>query len=122
MRQEAIEAIDRLKPYKGGNEPLWKIHELNNIDKHRFLFTVGNDLLFTGNGFDGGFWFKASNPIFEGIIEGIAGPIPNQDFKFEVDKTFDETKILKSQALVPTLHQLVDFVDNLVSSFKRFLE
>src|SRR5216683_4202653 len=38
MRPEAKEAIDRLKPYKGGNDPLWRVHELDNIDKHRALF------------------------------------------------------------------------------------
>src|SRR5260370_21429469 len=47
MRQEAIEAIDALQPYKGGNDGLWRIHELDNIDKHRGLFTVERDCIFT---------------------------------------------------------------------------
>jgi hypothetical protein len=34
--------IDALQPYKGGNNLLWVIHKLNNIDKHRLLLTVGS--------------------------------------------------------------------------------
>jgi len=41
MRQDAIDLIESIKPYKGGNPYLWPIHELNNRDKHRLLFTVG---------------------------------------------------------------------------------
>jgi hypothetical protein len=41
MRQEAINVIKRIKPHKGGNPYLWPVHELNNRDKHRLLFTVG---------------------------------------------------------------------------------
>jgi len=57
MRQEAIEAIDALKPYKGGNDDLWRIHELDNTDKHRGLFTVGRDYLFTSD------WMPDGKPI-----------------------------------------------------------
>jgi hypothetical protein len=53
MRQLAIQAIDNVKPYKGGNDALWKIHELDNIDKHRTLFSVAHDYLFFGDWFDG---------------------------------------------------------------------
>jgi hypothetical protein len=38
MRERAIKQIDNLKPYKAGNQLLWRIHELDNIDKHRTLF------------------------------------------------------------------------------------
>lgn len=41
-RQETIEAIDALKPYKGGNDLLWILYRLNNIEKHRLLLTVGS--------------------------------------------------------------------------------
>jgi hypothetical protein len=35
--QQAIDLIDAAKPYKGGNDGLWQIHELDIIDKHRAL-------------------------------------------------------------------------------------
>lgn len=41
LRAEAIRAIDEIKPYRGGNGALWRLHKLNNADKHRLLLTVG---------------------------------------------------------------------------------
>src|SRR6266851_4415181 len=35
-----VAALAALKPYRGGNDTLWLISELNNIDKHRLLVTV----------------------------------------------------------------------------------
>lgn len=39
-RQEAIDAIGILRPYRGGNDGFWKIHKLDIIDKHRSLLAV----------------------------------------------------------------------------------
>lgn len=42
MSAGAVSAIDSVRPYGGsGNETLWHLHELNNLDKHRMLMTVG---------------------------------------------------------------------------------
>src|SRR5712664_2235925 len=32
--------VDSVKPYKGGNDALWSLHELNILDKHRLLLPV----------------------------------------------------------------------------------
>lgn len=37
FRQDVVKAFDALKPYKGGNDTLWRLHELNKIDKHRLV-------------------------------------------------------------------------------------
>jgi hypothetical protein len=43
MRQDAIDTLNIIEPYKGGKgHDLWVLHELNNIDKHRLLVTVGS--------------------------------------------------------------------------------
>jgi len=42
MGDKAIEAIKRLKPYKGGNNVLYRLHALNNRDKHRLLLAGGS--------------------------------------------------------------------------------
>lgn len=118
MRQDAIMAIDALKPYKGGNDALWRLHEINNIDKHRLILTVGHDYLFSGDDFAGGYWLKASDPIFNGIADSEA----EENIQFGVDKSRAETKVSKRQALLPTLHHLADFVDNLISAFEPLLE
>jgi hypothetical protein len=41
MSKLAIKAIDRYKPYKRGNDALWRLHRLDIIDKHRHLVTAG---------------------------------------------------------------------------------
>src|SRR5712692_6108746 len=66
MRPEAIEAIDRLRPYKDGNHALWRLHELDNIDKHRTLFTFGPEFIFTSDWFDGVYHFRTDDPHFAG--------------------------------------------------------
>jgi hypothetical protein len=42
MTKAAIDKIESLTPYKGGNDLLWQINELNNIDKHRILLVTGS--------------------------------------------------------------------------------
>jgi hypothetical protein len=119
MRPKAIKAIDRLKPYKGGNEALWKIHELNNIDKHRLLFTYASDCFLTAEWLNDPFPFnlKAADPTFPGAFDSEV----EKDMEFEIDKALGEPQIAEGNAMLPTLHQLVDFVENLVLSFRPFL-
>jgi hypothetical protein len=38
---DAIRVMRNLKPYKGGNETLWRLHRLDATDKHRLLLAVG---------------------------------------------------------------------------------
>jgi hypothetical protein len=125
MRSEAIEAIDALKPYGGGNEFLWRLHELNNIDKHRLLFTVDRDTIFQaawinhplGSQFNT-FGMKASQPHFGGIFDR---KMENQ-IQLEIGKTLEESKIAEGDALLPSLHQLVNAVENLILGFKPLLQ
>ena len=39
---DAIATLDGLMPYRGGNDSLWCLNKLNNIDKHRVLLTAGS--------------------------------------------------------------------------------
>jgi hypothetical protein len=117
MTPIAIEAIDRLKPYKGGNDALWRIHELDNIDKHRALFTLAHDFIFTADWFPGTYLLKTDNPDFAGIEANV-----EQDIQTEIEEAIGNAKIAQSSALLPSLHQLVDFVENLVFNFEPFLE
>jgi hypothetical protein len=40
IRQEALESLNGIKPYQGGNFFLWLLHRLNITDKHRLLLAV----------------------------------------------------------------------------------
>src|SRR3954447_19322714 len=117
VRSEAVKAIDALKPYKGGNDLLWRIHELDIIDKHRHLFSVAHDYLFYGDWFDGDYLFKASAPNFSGVFDAQV----EEDMQLEIDKAISQTQVAQSNSLLPSLHQLMDFVDKLIADFKPLL-
>jgi hypothetical protein len=117
MRSDAIEAIDKLKPYRGGDDFLWKLNELSNIDKHRALFTVGGDVQFHADWIGGAFLMKASKPDFAGIFDGQV----EQGVKLEVSKALTQPEISPGDALLPTLHQLADTVEGLILSFEPLL-
>jgi hypothetical protein len=119
MRPEAIEAIDRLKPYKGGNDLLWRLHELDNIDKHRFIFTVAPDYLFSGEWFGIAlYWHKASDPLFDGVLSKKM----NDNAEFAAQKSSGQSQISRGDPLLPFLQQLVNLVEGIVSSFAPLLE
>ena len=117
MLPEAVEAIDKLKPYKGGNDALWRIHELDNVDKHRSLFTLAPDFLFTADWFEGTYLLKADSPQFAGVEPSV-----EQDIQSEIKNATDTAQTGQTTALLPSLHELVDFVDDLVAGFKPLLQ
>lgn len=39
--QSAVDLIKAIKPYQGGNDALYRVAKLDNVDKHRLLVTVG---------------------------------------------------------------------------------
>lgn len=119
MRLEAVKTIDSLHPYKGGNDTLWRIHELNNIDKHRTLFTVDHDVLLVSDWQSYPYFFVAEqNPHFAGVFDRDV----EKDMQLEIEESVRDMHIAKGNALLPTLHQLVNFVDELPTKFLPLLE
>jgi hypothetical protein len=118
IRAHAMQFIDGLKPYKSGNELLWKLHETNNIDKHRKLITVGTEILCDGEGFFGQYLLKEDNPSFATV------DISEVDKNTRVTgfKSLMNLQTAKREALIPTLREMVDFVEDLVEKFLPLLE
>jgi len=65
VSSSAAKKIEELQPFQAStapeDDPLWQIHELNNIDKHRFLITT-RACLGRGN-----FHLKFDPPIPDGV-------------------------------------------------------
>jgi hypothetical protein len=40
--------IDQIQPYPGGNDALWSLNRLDNLDKHRLLIPVAGIVALTG--------------------------------------------------------------------------
>ena len=147
----AKKPIDDTKPYHGGNDTLWKLHRLNNVDKHRLLITVG-----------GAFRHMDIGPILMGhLIEGAKGqsvidpsiiakqkfslqlrptdrlfPLKqgyelfrdapdaewNKDVTFAFEIAFGEPQVAEGEPLLETLQGMKDLVNNLISDFDPFLK
>jgi hypothetical protein len=118
IEPRALDFIDALKPYKGGNYLLWKLHSTNNIDKHRKLITIGTEILCEGEGFFGQYSLKDKNPSFDKVDI----PEATKSMKISGFKTLMHLQTIKREALIPTLHEMVDFVDDLVGKFLPLLE
>jgi hypothetical protein len=149
MRQSAIKAIDGIKPYKDGNDTLWRLHKLNNVDKHRLLITVGSAFRSVDLG---GYIFRQhkkvleSNPNFHRFASQVApkaffrdgdrmfplkaGDVlfidaPNagvdEELEFRFDVAFGEPQIVEGESLLESLQNMADVVDQIVTTFKSLL-
>jgi hypothetical protein len=122
IRPETVKVIDALQPYKGGchGDALWRIHELDNIDKHRAHFRVGYEYLLFSDWMPDYLVRNAGTPHFTST-EGF-DPEVQEEMQFKVEEALNQPQIPESNALLPSLRQLVDFVDDLVGKFLPLLE
>jgi hypothetical protein len=147
MTEMAIKAIDAVEPYQGGKgEILWRIHRLNNIDKHRLIFTCGIapgqfnfgrhigverlTELIEAHGisalpqfpdayvdFPSRRMLKVGDELF---IDKADAEI-NEDIQFLLDIAFNEPGIAEGESIIETLQSAADFVDDLISDFTPLL-
>lgn len=138
--KETFDAIDSLRPYKGGNDLLWSLYQLNTIEKHRLLLTVGSQAagvnlgqLMAGtvgdafppeavaafesmnvflNPADKGFPLKEGFELYIGAVD--ENPNPKQQFRFTV--AFAEPGVSEGKPLIETLHQLITLVEGIVTA------
>lgn len=144
MRPDAIKAIDAIKPYKGGNDPLWRLYRLNNVDKHRLVITVGSAFCSVNLGVhmhqmmqkmwadkgitlpvldlyvrpaDRLFPLKAGDELF---IDAPDAEV-NEKMQFVFEVAFGEPQIVEGEPLLETLRQLTNLVDGIVPGFEPML-
>lgn len=142
---KALRFVNRLKPYPGGNESLWKLHQLDILDKHQAIIPVGAANKSTdpdlaayvtekGEGFDQiralfkaiPFFLRPADrqyPMQDGAVLLIC-PVPepgqskpNPKFTFEV--AFGEGQIVDGEPVVATLHQFVQLVERIVGIARK---
>jgi hypothetical protein len=144
MGQKAVDAIDVIEPYKGGKGTiLWRLHKLNNLDKHRLLLTacsthVAHSISPSER--------RLMQEIFRGSHPGesipelrghlIAQPVRlplkagdklltvpiaelEQNMNFLIDIAFDEPKIVECKTIIPVLHEMSEIVLNIILGFSK---
>jgi len=150
MRADAIHAIDALKPYRGGNDTLWRLHKLNNIDKHRLLITAGSafagvnvgpvlqrhmsQLMNTMPSAAGGPIEVPTPEIFvqpaDRLFPLVAGKElyidepdaePSPKIEFRLQVEFYEPGLIEGESLTDSLQAMLDEVEKIVLSFKPLL-
>jgi len=131
MRKEAIDFVNGTEPYKGGHKDpsntLWRIHELDKIDKHRFLITVASQ--YASHSMTPsqraaaiqGYWADAPAPNLRGVhrhfplkagdelLTVLQSEVEeNMQFRFVV--AFRELRIVEGEPVTETLQGMADFV------------
>ena len=138
-KEKTLNAIDALKPYKGGNDLLWILHRLNNIEKHRILLTVGSHAAGINlgqlmashlseafppeaieafesmdvylNPADKGFPLESGFELYIGAVD--ENPNPKQQFRFDV--ALNEPGIIEGKPVIQVVNEFIDLVVGIVA-------
>jgi hypothetical protein len=132
----AKDMIAALKPYKGGNNALWRLHRLDITDKHRLLVAVGAahrniilpfpdmgqdmsqnpSLVLTPD--DRQFPLKHKVEIFRvAKAARLEGDQDYDDLKFTFQIALNEPGVIEGEPVLPALHELADLVNGIVAAF-----
>jgi hypothetical protein len=126
---DIVQIIKCLKPYKGGDNALWAIHDLDITDKHQLILPV----VFLGGIPDVKTTFQSEIaitfqdyficPVHDGTQINVIAASPDmqvgEKLKARFDVTFGDIDIFKSQSIVPTLIQLAELVEGIIDRFER---
>ena len=124
--------IEELKPYKGGDEAFWRLHQLDILDKHKALIPVGSAFQAFGitmdpkKSFPDAAWLKDAPamtsfcrpaerqfPLKDGahIASTTLNDPSKDDHQFAFEVAFGEGQILDGEPVIPALTQIVQFVE-----------
>lgn len=130
--------IDSTKPYKGGNDILWRISELNNIDKHRLLITVGSSFGSVDIGTlmmkqmkklspdlplpSMSLFIKPADNLFplkkgDELFTDSPNAEPDADMQFRFEILLNEKRIVDGEILTESLQAMINEVEKLIPVF-----
>lgn len=139
---EAIRLIRASRPYRGGNDLLWQLHQLDIIDKHRLLVPVGAAYRSLTLDFGAGlrrlipdseipelplslspedrlFPLQDGEEVFRIMAAARSSDDLNPQFAFDV--AFGDGDIVQGESLVPTLQRIVEMVVQIMETFRPLL-
>jgi hypothetical protein len=114
--------IKEIKPYRGGNDDLYALHDLDIMDKHKLIIPmVAISTLTYASGrptvgaHGGDLSAKQGSTVYK-IVK--VPDLENTDYgKPTFDIFFDEGCILKNQPIIPTLHQFSKLISGIIDAF-----
>lgn len=127
----AIDGIRKLKPYPGGNDTLYGLHLIDNLDKHRLLLPVigasglKNSFVVKFGDLPGASVFDMKSFGIVGIKDGqklVVLPKPTNvqlgdEFEAEITILFGEGPFKGTEA-IGWLRQLTNYVRNVIEPFR----
>lgn len=129
IHKDAMTVLHWLKPYKGGDDALYALHELNIVDKHSLLIPVYGALRETVMRFPDGSLIPMHmpgagppKPLQEGArlalmpfdADGQMEPV------FDIGIAFGEAPVA-GQEMLPTLRVITRQVEGVLKAFEPFL-
>src|SRR3990167_642520 len=117
---------DFIKPYRGGNDSLWSLHQLGIIDKHRLLIPVVSVTQLTGVcAYDdnNNQFIDTSLSIGEGVRLNAIATSANLHITSYGKPTFGiffgKGDILENHPIFPTLHHLAQAVSGVIQTIEE---
>lgn len=102
---DAIGILETLKPYKGGNDELRAIHDLDIGDKHRALIISK----------------KLHQLHIEGTYDILAPELGDFKVSGDVDFHFDDSSPLAGRDIIQTLEHFVQLIEGVLETFSRLV-
>jgi hypothetical protein len=144
LGKTGIEILESLKAYKGGNEWLWRLHSLNNLDKHRLLISAVTGLTphRITSAIRNRMWSEFLTPMRSGVMpqmyrvnvapdsaefplkQGsklLTVPIAEveDDMKFTFDVAFNEAGIVEGEVIIDVLRNIEWYVSMIIDRFDQ---
>ena len=130
MRTGAEKVLSSVQPHQTSDQTLWLLHQLDIVDKHRLLLTIGAFMDKWGVDFAVGktMWLSdhrfvplvAGNDITNILTSTYNKHLPEQ-FALGLDMAFGEPEVAEGDLVLQTVKKLLAFVNGLVSRFQQFL-
>jgi len=134
---DVMAILKTIKPYKGGNDALWMLHDLNNIDKHELVTVArsavlkgevivnappaiartGRHIRFGSTVATGAPFAGQEGTVLYSIPAEFVGKVQVQTKPFQAI-TFSEPKVVEGKEIVSTLAHLTSVVEGVVETFR----
>jgi hypothetical protein len=125
--QDVIDLIvDMIKPYQGGNDALYGLHDMDILDKHLLIIpvlAVASIDIIEAEGALGSKFENVRLQAPQGNIFNVIGTPDRLHIKKHGKPTFDvrfgKAQIFDNQPVIPTLHQLSQLVAGIIEAIEQ---
>lgn len=124
LPSDVREIFETLEPYKGGNEELWALHQLDIMRKHRKLLTVITDNRYfqiSGAGVLRDYKSLSTGFMVVNDQESVVGLIrkgaPNYEMQFTGEVAINETDLMPRKAVISALDDFASFAKSVIGLF-----